>query len=120
MPAARNGAVWLIVLLLAVFLAGAWEVMVAPLITGEVYPPYSTLRADPLGAKALFESLSEQPSLAVSRLYKARPQLSPGTTLLILGVNSVGWSAALKPVLDEYETLLKGGGRIVIAFVPTR
>ena len=120
MPAARNGAVWLIVLLLALFLAGAWEVMIAPLTTGDVYPPYSSLRTDPLGAKALFESLSEQPGVDVSRLYKPRSPLDSQTTLLILGVNSVGWSNIPKPVADEYENLLKSGGRIVIAFVPTR
>ena len=56
--------------------------MVAPLITGEVYPAYSSLRSDPLGAKALFESLSEQPGLDVTRLYKARSPLDSETTLL--------------------------------------
>ena len=76
MPAARNGALWWIVLLLALFCVGAWEVMIAPLITGEVYPAYSSLRTDPLGAKALFESLSEQPGLEVARLYRARSPLT--------------------------------------------
>ena len=119
MPAARNGAVWLIVLLLAVFLAGAWEVMVAPLITGEVYPAYSSLRSDPLGAKALFESLSEQPGLDVTRLYKARPPLDSDTTLLILGVDSLAWTQSPEPVADDYEKLVPKGGRIVIAFLPS-
>jgi hypothetical protein len=110
----------LIVLLVALFLVGAWQVMIAPLATGDLYPPYSSLRTDPLGAKALFESLSEQPGLDVARLYKARTPLSRRTTLLILGVNSVGWSASPNGVFDEYESLLKGGGRIVIAFLPTK
>jgi hypothetical protein len=118
MPAARNGAVWLIVLLLAVFLAGAWEVMVAPLITGEVYPAYSSLRTDPLGAKALFESLSEQPGLSVTRLYKAQSPLDSETTLLILGVDSLAWTKSPQPVADDYEKLVPKGGRIIIAFLP--
>jgi hypothetical protein len=119
MPAGRNGTVWLIVLLLAVFLAAAWEVMVAPLITGEVYPAYSSLRTDPLGAKALFESLSEQPGLAVSRLYRQRSPLDSETTLLILGVDSLVWTKSPQPVVDEYEKLVPKGGRIVIAFLPS-
>jgi hypothetical protein len=119
MSAARNGAVWLIVLLLAVFLAGAWEVMIAPLITGEVYPAYSSLRTDPLGAKALFESLSEQPGLDVTRLYKPRSPLDSRTTLLILGVDSLAWTTSPQPVAGEYEHLVPKGGRIVIAFVPS-
>ncbi len=118
MPPTRNGAVWSIILLLTLFLAGAWEVMVAPLITGEVYPAYSSLRTDPLGAKALFESLSEQPGLDVARLYKARTPLDSETTLFILGVDSVGWSDSSKPMVEDYERLLKNGGRIVIAFLP--
>jgi len=118
MPAARNGALWLILLLLALFLAGAWEVMVAPLITGEIYPPYSSLRTDPLGAKALFESLAEQPGLEVTRLYKARPPLGSATTLLILGVDSMAWTKTPQPMVDDYEKLVMKGGRIVIAFLP--
>jgi hypothetical protein len=120
MPAARNGAIWSIMFLVALFLAGAWAVMIAPLATGDLYPPYSSFRTDPLGAKALFESLSEQPGLDVTRLYKARPPLDRETTLLILGVDSVGWSSSPKPAFDDYETLLKNGGRIVIAFLPAR
>jgi len=118
MPAARNGALWWIVLLLALFCVGAWEVMIAPLITGEVYPAYSSLRTDPLGAKALFESLSEQPGLEVARLYRARSPLTSDTTLFILGVDAGGWSKTPKAVLEEYEKLLGRGGRIVIAFLP--
>ena len=118
MRAARNGAVWSIVLLLAVFLAGAWEVMIAPLITGEVYPAYSSLRTDPLGAKALFESLSEQPGLDVARLYKPRSPLDSEITLFILGVDSLAWSKSPKPVVGDYEKLIAKGGRVVIAFLP--
>ena len=36
---------------------GLEQVVVSPLETGDVYPPYSSLRTDPLGAKALYESL---------------------------------------------------------------
>ncbi len=116
----RNPAIWSIVVLATLFFAGAWEVMIAPLTTGDVYPPYSSLRTDPLGAKALFESLSEQPGLGVARLYKERPVLDASTTLLILGVNSIGWSAGPAVVLDQYERLLNSGGRVVIAFLPAR
>jgi hypothetical protein len=118
MPAVRNGAAWSIVVLLAVFLAGTWEVMIAPLTTGEIYPAYSSLRTDPLGAKALYESLSEQPGLDVRRLYKTRSPLDSETSLLILGVDSLAWTKSPKPVVDEYEKLLAKGGRVVIAFLP--
>src|ERR1035438_5550985 len=102
MPAARNGAIGLIVSLVALFLVGAWQVMIAPLATGDLYPPYSSLRTDPLGAKALFESLSEQPGLDVTRLYKARRLLDSATSLLVLGVDSLAWAHTSKPMLDDY------------------
>lgn len=120
MQAARNGGLWpVVVLLLALLIWGGWQVMFVPLESGDVYPPYSSLRSDPLGTKALFESLSELPGLTVSRLYKKRPLLDPEVTLFSLGVDAMSFVSAPKAVLDEYEKLLQNGGRIVIAFVPT-
>ncbi len=91
-----------------------------PLQTGEVYPEYSSLRADPLGAKALYESLAALPELDVSRLYKQRSVLDAGTTLLVLGVDAESWSRISDDVLTGYERLLPKGGRLVIAFLPAR
>ncbi len=108
-----------VVLLVALFAAGAWELTLAPLESGEVYPPYSSLRSDPLGAKALFESLAELPELKVSRLYKRGAKLNRDTTLFELGMDSVAWAAQPAPALAGTEKLLAGGGRLVIAFVPT-
>ena len=121
MQAPRNGGLWppVVILLLALFTWGAWQVMFVPLESGGVYPPYSSLRADPLGTKALFESLSELPGLTVSRLYKKRPLLDPEVMLFSLGVDALSFVSSPKTVLDEYEKLLQNGGRIVIAFVPT-
>src|ERR1700693_5289970 len=36
---------------------------------GDVYPEYSSLRADPSGAKLLFEALSHTPGITASRNY---------------------------------------------------
>jgi hypothetical protein len=119
MPATHNGGVWLLVGLLTAVLAwGAWQITMAPLQSGDVYPPYSSLRSDPLGAKALFESLSALPQLTVTRLYKDRSPLDHGTTLLVLGVDSLSMNAAPKAVLEQYGKLLEHSGRIVIAFLP--
>jgi hypothetical protein len=107
-------------LLTVLFVWGAEQVAVMPLQTGEVYPPYSSLRADPLGAKALYESLAALPELKVSRLYKQRPVLDAGTVLLVLGVDAGPWSSISEDVLTGYERLLQKGGRLVIAFLPAR
>jgi hypothetical protein len=118
---ASNGWLWaLAALFLALFVWGAEEVAVMPLQTGEIYPEYSTLRADPLGAKALYDSLSALPELDVSRLYKQRSVLNAGTALLVLGVNSGSWPGDSEDALGRYERLLQKGGRLVIAFLPAR
>jgi hypothetical protein len=113
---------WLfIVALLAVFVYGLEQVAVAPLETGDVYPPYSSLRSDPLGAKALYESLAALPNLTVERLYKERATLDgPRDTMFVLGVDPVGWATVKDKTLEEYEQLVQNGGRMVIAFLPVR
>jgi hypothetical protein len=91
-----------------------------PLETGEVYPEYSSLRADPMGAKALYESLEALPELSVSRLFKERAVLDAGDALVVLGVNPGGWTEIRQNVVTDYEKLLANGGRLVIAFLPVR
>ena len=109
------------VTLLAVLVWGLEQVVVGPLETGEAYPPYSSLRSDPLGAKALYESLAALPDLRVERLYKTRSALEGSVeALLVLGTEPVAWSALKNNTLEEYERLVRQGGRLVIAFVPVR
>jgi len=115
-----NGT-WLAATVLGIALIwGLDQVALAPLETGEVYPPYSSLRSDPQGAKVLYESL-DAAGLAVERLYKQRTVLEhPGDALLVLGVDPIGWSAVKAKTLEEYEKLVERGGRLVIAFLPVR
>jgi hypothetical protein len=97
---------------------GLEQTVVAPLETGDVYPPYSSLRSDPLGAKALYESLT--PLVETERLYKERSVLDARDAMLVLGVEPVGWSAVQGRTLEEYEKLVASGGRLVIGFLPVR
>jgi hypothetical protein len=117
----NNGVVWVFALaLLAILAWGLDQVALAPIETGEVYPPYSSLRSDPLGAMALYESLAEQPGIAVDRLYQARGTLGRGTAMFVLGVDPLGWSTVDDKTLADYEKLTQSGGRLVIAFLPLR
>ena len=100
------------------FVWGLEQVAVAPLETGEVYPPYSSLRTDPLGTKALYESLAGLDDLQVSRLYKPRTQIAPQSALVVLGLNPVAWDQITQKTLTEYENLVAKGGRLVLGFLP--
>ena len=85
--------------------------------SGDNYPPYSSLRADPLGTKALFESL--EPLVETRRHLQTLSKLSVGrdSTLLWLGAEPL----SLRFVPEEFqriETFVRNGGRVVISLVP--
>src|ERR1700675_2960727 len=91
---------------LIVFLAwGLEQVVVSPLQTGAAYPEYSSLRSDPMGTLALYESLGK--ILRVDRLYKSRMRADPGpgTTIFVLGVEPVAWAKLKNDTLKQYEGL---------------
>jgi hypothetical protein len=99
--------------LAAVFLGGLVALFNADFAGGEVYPEYSTLRADPDGAKLLFESLTHLPGLTVTRNFMPVQSLPPtssaenGATVVLLG------SRELDP--DGLEKLARRGNRVVAA-----
>ncbi len=85
---------------------------------GDIYPPYSTLRADPLGAKALFDSIDALPEIEATRNYRPLPKLRPPhpVTLIYAGVPSdAQWG---KEELQVFDTLVAGGTRAVFTFLP--
>lgn len=87
---------------------------------GDVFPKYSTLRADPLGTKVLLDSINDVPGLNAWRNYRPLIQLKPTgpITLVYLGINyEVQWE---EKELPYFEKLIEGGSRAVFAFVPER
>jgi hypothetical protein len=107
--------------LLGALVWGVEQVVVSPLETGDVYPAFSSLRSDPMGTRALYESLGEMPGITVERLYKERAELSGSSDVMfVLGVDPVSWSALKARELEQYEKLVVHGGRLVIGFLPVR
>jgi Domain of unknown function (DUF4350) len=101
----------------AVFLWALIQLFEMRFARGDVYPAYSTLRSDPLGAKAFYDSLAAFRSLDVRRNEKALDRFSarPGTTLFAIG--AAGLSASQREI-ENLEHFLNKGGRLVIAFYP--
>ncbi|MBX7258929.1 MAG: DUF4350 domain-containing protein [Candidatus Hydrogenedentes bacterium] len=122
----RNGNRWITVGLLAMFaafFAGAAHLFLLRYEVGDVYPPYSTLRSDPLGTKALYEALERIPSITTERNTRdmKRLSVSPPPTVFILGVPpELAWWEETQQSADALAAIMHAGGRLVVAFAPTR
>jgi len=112
---------WPVFILVAVLcgasIFGFYRLLALRFEAGDVYPPYSTLRTDPLGTKVLYDALEEVPAYKVSRNYQSLEKImDPGSvTFLCVGVGNDPWTAD-----DEasVETLARDGARVVITMLP--
>jgi hypothetical protein len=107
--------------LLGVLLAGVLHLFSLRFSNGDIYPPYSSLRADPLGTKALLDSFAGLREMTAFRWLDPLPRLPGGgrdTALLVLGTppQALEWM----PLHDykEIEEFMHSGGRVIIAFPP--
>jgi hypothetical protein len=109
----------LIIVLAGGFLLGIWKLYELRFTAGDIYPQYSSLRADALGTKALYESLGQIPDFSIARNYLALPSLPKGkATVLFLGANPFLFEAMPEDEIKEFEVLAKSGARVVIAMRP--
>jgi hypothetical protein len=102
----------------AVFILGLTRLFLLRFESGDVYPPYSSLRSDPLGTRALYESLNTVlPGTAVRNhqpLHRIR--LTPKSSLLICGLPADTKRIRGKLWESLMNQLAAEGGRIIIAF----
>ena len=117
MPASRLRL--LLAALVALFLWGLIAMMNLAISRAPVYGDHSTLRSDPLGAKALYETLAALPGLRVERNLR-RPSRLAGVeaTVFWLGSqpqNVLDWN---KDDLTAFEAIVKKGGRLVLGVLP--
>jgi hypothetical protein len=87
---------------------------------GDVYPRYSTLRADPLGTRVVLEALRRIDGLMVYRNTGPVAQLwgEPGTTLFVLGADPSMLEDGVVDEALEVEGLARHGLRAVVTVVP--
>jgi len=106
------------VLLLAGFCFGLVRLLHLRFAVGDVFPPYSSLRADPLGTKVFYESLRALPGYTAGQNERQLDHLGrgEGAVLFLLGVNGVDFSEKERKGLDYF---LQTGGRIVLTFFPS-
>ncbi|MCP4022875.1 MAG: hypothetical protein GY729_13620 [Desulfobacteraceae bacterium] len=85
-----------------------------------MYPAYSSLRSDPLGAKALFDAFANLDSVGVQKNYNPVDQLKKleESCLIFLGVNAGKAHYITKKEHEQIMGLLESGCRLVIALTP--
>ncbi|MEE4264765.1 MAG: DUF4350 domain-containing protein [Desulfobacteraceae bacterium] len=107
-------------LLLLFFVGGVTHLFVLRFESGDVYPAYSSLRSDPLGTRALYESLENIDSLSVSRNYHLLKSVTyePHTTFFYLATSADGFNWVPKELIDAFDRLTQSGGRLVLTFLP--
>lgn len=98
--------------LAVVLIASILRLLGVEFSAGGFYPEYSSLRADPHGAKLLFESLSRLPGLQTSRNYLPLEYANlSGSTVLLLGIPLSSLNADL---FEAVERLARRGNRVVV------
>jgi Domain of unknown function (DUF4350) len=87
---------------------------------GDVYPAYSSLRSDPLGTMAFYESIEGLPGFAVSRDISERNLLPEGNgvTYFYIAFPSGEWRSLPEETLQDIERFAAGGGRFVLTTFP--
>ncbi len=109
-------------IILVVFLIGVVRLFELRFEAGDVYPAYSSLRSDPLGIKAFFESLENLEPITVERNYRPLSRMHPvkDTTFFYLGTQVYQLESFPEDYLKAFNRLVVTGGRLVISFSQER
>jgi hypothetical protein len=104
----------------AIFAFGIVQLFELRFESGDVYPAYSSLRADPLGAMAFYESLGKIPGVSTSRDFSESDRLpeEPQTVYLHLAGSPYEWEWMPEDLFHEIQNFLARGNRLVITFFP--
>jgi hypothetical protein len=112
----------LLVVLLALFVYGVGSLFMLRFEAGDVYPAYSSRRADPLGAKAFYDSLENLQNISTSRNYRPLSKLRRGSeaSMFYLGAHVEFLDFVHEDVLKAFDAWIESGGRLIVSFFPTK
>ncbi len=113
----RFHALWL-VLIAVIFVAGLAWLFRLRMSQGDVFPAYSTLRADPLGTRALYEALEEIPGVHVERSVRPLKKLGEASqaTIVLAGIRRKDWDGMSVEDANILEAAVREGARLIVIF----
>ena len=108
------------ILLFAGFLVAVSYLMVLRFERGDVYPAYSSLRSDPLGTRAFYDSLESLKGIHVTRNLRPVTSLDQGkdSTLLFVGADLRGANTVPQEEARALDHFMTTGGRVVVTLMP--
>jgi hypothetical protein len=112
----RAATAVLVILLLGLLAWGTARLFALRYARGDNYPPYSTLRTDPLGAKALAEALALLPGVEVRRNFVTLNRLQPPPGAALVHLNLRFDTPVSEAEFKALEQLVLKGARAVFAF----
>ncbi|MEW5978938.1 MAG: DUF4350 domain-containing protein [Acidobacteriota bacterium] len=116
----RNLLVATFLLLLGLFSYGVIALLESRFEAGDMYAPYSSLRSDPLGLKAFYESLEQLPGTQVRRNLDPSGRLvqEETGTLIIAGIRGYELRFVSPQEVRQMEQFVGRGGRLAILLYP--
>lgn len=103
----------------AAFAAGVVHLFSLRFSAGDVYPIYSSLRSDPLGTKALYESFDGCCGLRVERNYEPFENIKDRRDAVLFFPGEYPPLQDFLPLsfVEDLEYFLRDGGRMVVSYV---
>ncbi len=119
-PALRWWVAPSIALTLVGFVAGLHLLMHLRLTTGDLHPPYSSFRSDPLGVQALHDALGELPGASVRRLLRPLGESDGAPPGALIFAAAPEWWCNSRPAaaIADLAAWARRGGRIIVALPP--
>jgi hypothetical protein len=110
----------LFLLMVAAFALAVVKLFLLRFGAGDVYPPYSSLRSDPLGSRAFYSSLEKINRVRVGRNFLPLQNLEfqPQTAIFYIGISPFDAESVPLEWLQIFERLTNKGGRLVLSFLP--
>jgi hypothetical protein len=104
----------------AVLVLGILELFDLRFQAGDVYPEYSSMRSDPLGTMAFYESLGKLPGLNTRRDLSTISQLPDGNGTTYFHLAAPASELRIpQNIFREIERFAAAGGRFVITLYPS-
>ncbi len=115
----KNVSFLFLIFVLAAFALGVYRLFELRFETGDVYPPYSSLRKDPLGTGAFFRGLQKLDDISVERNRESwsRFRSEGNAVFFALGVSKYWLNNGIP---DRLKTFVATGGRLVATFYPEK